>query len=167
MNPKLARLSIEERVVIQTLLGEKRSVSYIAERLGRNRSSIHREVRKWVVNPKDRYDARIAHFAAKDDYQNKRNLDKINSHPRLREFVYSQLERRLSPEQIAGRLKEIFPDDPVMSISHEAIYQHILSQPAVKTWKTSHIASALFPFQKAQKEKDSQKEKPGPRYKKN
>ena len=119
------RLRIEERVVIQTLLREKRSIAYIAMQLGRNRSSIHREVKKWVVNPQDKYNANLAQFMAKDDYLNKRNLDKINSNPRLKEYVYARLKEKDSPEQISGRLKEVFPDDPKMSISHEAIYKHI------------------------------------------
>lgn len=119
------RLTIEERVVIQTLLHEKKSIAYIALQLGRNRSSIHREVKKWVVKHTDKYDASTAQFYAKQEYLNKRNLDKINSNPRLRQYVYDRLEQRDSPEQIAGRLKQLFPDDPVMSISHEAIYQHI------------------------------------------
>ncbi|SCY33525.1 helix-turn-helix domain-containing protein, partial [Flavobacterium caeni] len=47
MDKKRTRLKLEERVIIQTLLAEKRSISYIADRLERNRSSIHREVKKW------------------------------------------------------------------------------------------------------------------------
>jgi IS30 family transposase len=30
-----------------------------------------------------------------------------------------------SPEQIGGRIKVLYPNDPIMSISYEAIYQHI------------------------------------------
>lgn len=125
MEKNLIRLTIEERVVIQTLLHEKKPIAYIALQLGRNRSSIHREVKKWVVKPTDKYDATLAQFFAKQEYLNKRNQDKINSNPRLRQYVYDRLAHRDSPEQIAGRLRELFPDDPVMSISHEAIYQHI------------------------------------------
>ena len=135
MERKYQRLQPEERVVIQTLLAENKSIAYIAERLGRNRSSIHNEVRKWVVNPKDKYNAELAQFCAEDDYRNKRNLDKINSHPQLREFVYARLKENDSPEQIAGRLKELFPDDPIMSISHEAIYQHIYRKRQSKLGK--------------------------------
>ena len=87
-----SRLRIEERVVIQTLLGENRSISYIALQLGRNRSSVHREVKKWVLRPTDKYDASLAQFAAKDDYLNKRNQDKINSNPRLKAYVYARLQ---------------------------------------------------------------------------
>jgi IS30 family transposase len=83
MNSKYKRLQIEERIVIQTLLTEKRSIDYIAERLG-ERSTIRNEVKKWVVNPKDKYNAELAQFCAEDDYRNKRNLDKINSHQSLK-----------------------------------------------------------------------------------
>jgi len=30
-----------------------------------------------------------------------------------------------SPEQIAGRIKLLYPNDAIISISYEAIYQHI------------------------------------------
>jgi len=135
MEKKYRRLQPEERVVIQTLLTENKSIAYIAERLGRNRSSIHNEVKKWVVNPKDKYNAELAQFCAEDDYRNKRNLDKINSHPQLKEFVYARLKQNDSPEQIAGRLKKLFPNDPIMSISHEAIYQHIYRKRQSKLGK--------------------------------
>lgn len=135
MENKLSRLRIEERIVIQTLLNEKRSIAYIAIQLGRNRSSIHREVKKWVVNPRDIYDAELAQFCAEDDYRNKRNLDKINSHQRLKDYVYTRLKAKDSPEQIAGRLKELFPNDPIMSISYEAIYQHIYRKRQSKLGK--------------------------------
>lgn len=148
MEKKRRRLRLEERVVIQTLLAEKRSIAYIAERLGRNRSSIHREVKKWVVEPKDKYRAELAQFCANEEYLNKRNLDKISSHPRLREFVYARLEQKDSPEQIAGRLKKLFLDDPIMSISHEAIYQHIYKKRQSKLGK--HLIS-LLPYSHSQR----------------
>ncbi len=39
------------------------------------------------------------------------------------------LARRFSPEQIAGRLKVVFADNPSMQISHESIYQSIYVYP--------------------------------------
>lgn len=119
------RLTLNERIIIQTLLSENRSKSYIAIQLKRNRSTITREVNNWVRKPSDKYDAIIAYFFAKEEYLNKRNLDKINTYKRLKCFVYRGLLSKFSPEQIAGRIKVLYPNDPIMSISHEAIYQHI------------------------------------------
>ena len=119
------RLTLNERIVIETLLKENKSKSYIAIQLNRSRSSITREINNWVKKPSDKYNAQLAHWYAKETYLNKRNLDKINTHKRLKLFVYKGLLNKLSPEQIAGRIKTEYPNDPVMAISYEAIYQHI------------------------------------------
>jgi len=39
--------------------------------------------------------------------------------------VQRDLERRYSPEQIVGRLRLAFPDDPEMWVSTETIYQSL------------------------------------------
>ena len=119
------RLTLNERIVIETLLKENKSKSYIAKQLNRNRSTITREVNNWVINPTDKYSASIADFYAKDDYLNKRNKDKIDTYKNLKHFVYRGLLSGFSPEQIAGRIKLLYPNDTIMSISYEAIYQHI------------------------------------------
>jgi IS30 family transposase len=119
------RLTLKERIIIETLLNENKSKSYIANQLKRNRSTITREVNNWIKKPSDKYDATIANFFAKEEYLNKRNLNKINTHKRLKAFVYRGLLSGFSPEQIAGRIKVLYPNDTTMSISHEAIYQHI------------------------------------------
>lgn len=126
---KHRRLTHKERVQIQTLLSENKTKSYIANKLNRSRSTITREVNKWVQKKEDYYDADLAHWYAKDTYLNKRNLDKISTHSLLRYFVYKGLLSNWTPEQISGRLKYLYPDDPVMSISHEAIYRHIYTHP--------------------------------------
>lgn len=129
---KHRRLSLKERVIIQTLLKENKSKSYIANKLGRSRSTIGREVNKWIQSKKDNYDAELAHWCAKEDYLNKRNLDKISFYPLLKFFVYRGLLYNWTPEQISGRLKELYPNDPIMSISHEAIYRHIYTRPQAR-----------------------------------
>ena len=58
---KHRRLTLKERVIIQALLIEKKSKSYIAIRFDRNRSTIGREVNKWVQKKEDNYDAEFAH----------------------------------------------------------------------------------------------------------
>jgi IS30 family transposase len=58
---KYKRLSFQERVIIETLLGENKTRSFISERLKRARSTITREVNKWVQYPGETYNA-------EDDY---------------------------------------------------------------------------------------------------
>ena len=102
---KHRRLTHKERVQIETLLNEKKSKSYIAKKLKRARSTITREVNKWVQNKEHKYDADLAHWCAKEDYLNKRNLDKISTYSLLKFFVYKGLLSNWTPEQISGRLK--------------------------------------------------------------
>jgi len=122
---KYERLSYSERVKIETLLEENRSRIYIAQALNRNRSTITRELLKWIKKPSDKYKADLAHFCAEDGYLNKRNLDKISTHSCLKMYVYRNLLRHNSPEQIAGRIKLDYPNNCIMRISYEAIYTHI------------------------------------------
>lgn len=129
MSTKHRRLSLEERIIIETLLNEEKSKAYIAKKLNRSRSTISREVNKWFVKGQGKYDAKIADWCAKDDYANKRNLDKISTYKRLRNYVYKGLLKQWTPEQIAGRIKIEYPNDAIMSISHEAIYRHIYTRP--------------------------------------
>ena len=84
------RLTLNERIIIQTLLGENKSKSYIANQLKRNRSTITREVNTWVRKPSDKYDATIADFLAKEEYLNKRNLDKINTY-KIIYFIFRKI----------------------------------------------------------------------------
>lgn len=126
---KHRRLTLKERVQIETLLMENKPKSYIAKRLNRSRSTITREVNKWIEYSHHTYEAYLAHWYAKEDYLNKRNFDKISTYKQLRMYVYRGLLSNWTPEQIAGRIKEHYPNDPIMSISHESIYRYIYMHP--------------------------------------
>ncbi|WP_246229178.1 IS30 family transposase [Mycolicibacterium psychrotolerans] len=54
---------------------------------------------------------------------------RLESRPALLAEVLQGLEHKHSPEQIAGRLRQDFPDDPEMWVSHETIYQALYVQP--------------------------------------
>src|SRR5580693_5689278 len=54
---------------------------------------------------------------------------KLSGHPVVRGRVQQLLDRRYSPEQVSGRLKVLYPDDPAMRVSHETIYQSLYVYP--------------------------------------
>jgi IS30 family transposase len=49
MEKKRNQLTFAERIIKETLLSEKKSILYSSWQLERNRSSIHREVKKWPL----------------------------------------------------------------------------------------------------------------------
>jgi IS30 family transposase len=78
--------------------------------------------------PRLRY--RAAAAQAKAEARARRpKASKLAEQPALRAWVQGKLESdQWSPEQIARRLREQFPDDEGMRISHEAIYQALYVQ---------------------------------------
>ena len=129
---KYTRLTLAERIKIETLLSQKKNKTFIANYLDRSPSTISREVNKWVAKPLNKYNAKLAHWLAQDDYLNKRNFTKIQANTKLRFYVYRQLLAGLSPELITGRLYIDFPHDEDMRISHESIYAHIYKAPQAR-----------------------------------
>jgi IS30 family transposase len=54
---------------------------------------------------------------------------KLSQHPVLHARVQEMLTEDYSPEQVSGRLKVEYPDDPAMRIGHETIYQSLFVYP--------------------------------------
>ena len=142
---KYKRLSYKERVIIQTLLEQKKTISLIANQLNREKSTISREVKKWVKLPVDKYLADLAHWAAKDDYLTKRGLSKIVKNAALRTYVFRGLLQEWSPEQIEGRIKKDYPNNKMMRISYESIYGFIYRN---RQAKLNRKLIALLPYSK-------------------
>lgn len=125
---KIKRLSYSERVKIETLLKEKRRLTYIANELDRSISTISREVKRWQGS-RFGYNATVAHDYASIINRYKGRGTKLECNPRLKAQVYKGLIERLSPEAISGRLAVAFPNDPTMQLSYESIYRHIYLHP--------------------------------------
>jgi IS30 family transposase len=52
---KHRRLTLKERIIIETLLKENNTKAYASKRLGRAGSTISREVNQWTQNDKGNY----------------------------------------------------------------------------------------------------------------
>jgi IS30 family transposase len=118
-------LSLDERLAIADGLVNKHTLTRIAADVGRNKSTISREVRAHSIEGV--YLPHQAHRDAAADRARAKE-SKLVTNQRLRAAVEEGLERKLSPEQISNRLVLDYPDDESMRVSHETIYQALYFQ---------------------------------------
>jgi IS30 family transposase len=128
-DPSGRYLSFSEREEIALGRAAGRGVRQIARQLGRSPSTVSRELARGCLTrrPRGRYKATVAQARA-DARARRPKPSKLAGNHLLQAHVQQQLLQGWSPEQIAGRLAEQFPDDERMRISHEAVYQALFVQ---------------------------------------
>jgi IS30 family transposase len=134
-------LSLAEREEIFAGVERGDSIRRIAGHLGRAPSTVLRELRRnmrhqlyrsrspyagprtssWVYRP-SRAQTRAEWKARRP------KAAKLATRVKLRQLVQSKLLEKLSPRQIAIELRQQFPDQAEMQVSHETIYQSIYVQ---------------------------------------
>ena len=113
-------LTKKERALLAQLLNYGISVTQIAQRLSRSKSTVSREIKRNSLN------GRYAVAYAQAEYLTRRlNCHRVRRYEQkhLVDYVSEKLELTWSPEQIAGRIALEFPDDDMMRISHSSIYR--------------------------------------------
>jgi IS30 family transposase len=123
-SPGPGRLTLAEREEISLGVGRGERFSAIAGRLGRAVSSVSREVA--ANGGRDGYRAWRAHRRAHERARRPK-MPRL-ADPRLAAQVTAWLRQWWSPEEISRRLRIEFPDDPMMWVSHETIYQSLFVQ---------------------------------------
>ena len=118
-------LTFAEREEIAVGRAGGESMRAIAGRLGRSPSTISRELARNAGRAG--YRATAAHALAYERASRPKPA-KLHTNLKLRRQVEEDLCRRYSPEQIVGRLRRLFPDDPEMRVSPETIYQSLYVQ---------------------------------------
>jgi IS30 family transposase len=129
MDRRYKHLNSEERGVIFAEHRRGASLRAIGSQLGRSPSTIGREITRGREDDGG-YSPEVG----------RRNYDALRLRSRrprrlvegsaLQTWVHGKLVHlRWSPEQIAGNLKAMHPDDPGRCVSHETIYAAIYAQP--------------------------------------
>lgn len=126
----MKHITSEERHTIAYLLGQKKSPAYIAKELGRDRSTITREIERNCDLRSKQYRPDLANTKAVKRKLGKRKRCGFTSE--IKTYVEDRLAEKYSPEQISGEAKK----DGVTCVSHECIYQHI--------WKDKKKGGTLY-----------------------
>ena len=122
------RLNFNEREEISRYLVLDYSYRQIAFCLNRSASTISREIKRNRVFRLDYRAILSQHHAQLITHRSSRQR-KLEINKELRNFVIEHLQQRWSPEQIAKRLKILYPADMHMRVSHETIYAYLYVHP--------------------------------------
>jgi IS30 family transposase len=122
--PGPGRLTLADREEITLGLHAGESFTVIAARLGKAVPAVSREVA--ANGGRGAYRAWRAHQRARE--QARRPKTPKLACPRLAVQVATWLQEWWSPQQISRRLRIEFSGDPMMRVSHEAIYQALYVQ---------------------------------------
>ena len=151
MRKVYSHLSAQERIRIDELRNrEGLGVRQIALRMGRDKSTVSRELRcgLWFASDENEshrpyrpkqlktgawtsrpfYSAMTAQRKAERRARQLRKPMRMAYDPLL-EWVMTALRKGWTPELIEGRLKGEWPSDPHMRISYECLYQWIYAKP--------------------------------------
>ena len=125
---KYQQLQPEERMTIAFMNQQGSSMRAMARMLGRSGSTISRELqRNSAVAQTYASHTAQAHCAGRREAG--RPMAKLDTRGVLWDVVTCLLNWRWSPQQVAGTLKRVFPDEPELHVSHETIYTAIYAQP--------------------------------------
>lgn len=123
------RLGLEEREEMSRQLAQGEGIRQIGRLLKRSASTISREIKQGSMN---RWTYRAVRSQKRAERQARRrrwNKRKLKSQKSLWTYVRKKLLARWSPNQIAKRIVNDYPDDQTMRISAEAIYGTVYVMP--------------------------------------
>lgn len=120
-------LTTQERAVVMVMRDDLCSTRSIAKRLCRSASTISRELKR--ASGAGAYDANLAHAQCQARRLLPRRLPKLHADGALFQVVRHQLMLLWSPQQIARKLRGLWPNNPEKSVSHETIYNAIYLHP--------------------------------------
>lgn len=137
---KHKKLTLTERELLSQWIKEHVAKKECARRLGRNIRTVQRELKRNKTRVSIGKDWKIiyepfhAQAAFEDRKQNAFNAKQPLKSKKIYSYVLKYLRNGWSPEQIAGRLKDVdYPNDKSWHICHETIYQFIYKEKTDQT----------------------------------
>lgn len=121
---KYCRITLEEREEISRQLATGVSIRKIASHLGREPSTISREVNRSYFD-RHIYRAIVAEKLTRKRRRRQGRKRILDKYTKLKNLVLAKLKLRWSPEQIANHLKNVYLTNKNMRISPESIYQYL------------------------------------------
>jgi IS30 family transposase len=136
MKHTYSQIDLDERCKIARWRTAGISVELIAEKLGRHRSTIFRELRRNAFEDRQ-YPELSGYFCVTANAiasERRAKLRLLARFSRLRQSVVDYIMGGWSPQQIAGRMRL---EHPPVSVSHETIYKFAYSSDgqAIKLWR--------------------------------
>lgn len=133
-------LTLAEREDVSRGIAHGSSVREIARRIRRAPSTVSREIKR--NRGRYRYRAAEAECAAWARARRPKAC-KLARQRGLQRIVARKLSLKWSPEQIAGWLKQTYPDDESLHVSHETIYRslYIQTRGVLKKQLMKHLRS--------------------------
>ncbi len=115
----MSHLTQEQRYTIEILHNENYSQTEIANRIGKDKSVISRELKRNCDKRNGKYRASLAHRRCKKRHSDKNKI--IYFTKEVKDYVDYWIKEDYSPEQIVGTARKV----DVNCVSHERIYQYL------------------------------------------
>src|SRR3989338_1136751 len=126
---KYKRLNENEREEISRRLAQQCSFQSIAKSLGRNVSTISREIKAGSCNKYTYRASKAQARAVRNSRKRKAGKYALDDNIKLKRYVYRKLRLKWSTTQIAKTLEKDYPTDIGMRISPESIYTYLFVLP--------------------------------------
>jgi len=145
----MQHITKEQRYVISTMLAQGYSKKSIAICIGKNKSSIYREINRNQDKRNGDYRDNLAEKKCRERHRVKEKKIKFTS--LIKEKVEELLKEDYSPEQVVGYCKKL----GLNCVSHEKIYQHIWEDKKQKGSLHSHLRRQGRRYRKRGNKKDT------------
>ena len=145
----MKHLTVKQRYTISVLKEQGKTQKEIAETIGKDKSTVSRELRRNAHQRSGKYDYELAQRKYRRRMRQKPKH--IGFTPEVKEYVEKQIQQDFSPEQIVGFAKK----EGKQCVSHERIYQFIWNDKKQGGKLYTHLRTQGKRYRKRGNKKDT------------